>query len=449
MSLPILLFTSRAFCQETAHIDTTISDTAKKAMMKSLLPSIGVGAGIISYLGDVNHNSLTNPLVSNYGYHLRASALLRPSIGLYFDFILGRITTNEKTTTHNRNFRTDIFSGSLNATYNFSNVLKISHVVNPYLSLGVGFIEFNTKGDLMDENGNVYNYWPDGSVRSIAEDDPLSDDAVILHRDLQYETDLREANLDGFGNYSEIALTVPVGLGINFRLSKRMNVKFGTTFSWTTTDLIDNISKNGENERKGNAMNDMFIFTSLSVHYDFFIKKPEREPSIYDEIDFSTYDKDDDDQDGVINFHDLCPETPEEVTIDETGCPLDQDGDGVPDYLDEEPGTEPGMAVNEKGVTITDEMIATGMVDTLAARRTIMFAMYPTMKKMYDEQADPRLIGETGNKRMDELLKLADIDQDGILTPDEVTLIIDHFFEGSKAFTVDEIYRLIEYLFEQ
>jgi OmpA-OmpF porin, OOP family len=37
------------------------------------------------------------------------------------------------------------------------------------------------------------------------------------------------------------------------------------------------------------------------------------------------------------------------VEVDKNGCPLDEDLDGVPDYLDQCPGTPPGAQVDDKG----------------------------------------------------------------------------------------------------
>ncbi len=42
----------------------------------------------------------------------------------------------------------------------------------------------------------------------------------------------------------------------------------------------------------------------------------------------------DTDRDGVPNYRDLCPGTPTGARVDAKGCPLDSDRDGVPDYLD-------------------------------------------------------------------------------------------------------------------
>lgn len=55
----------------------------------------------------------------------------------------------------------------------------------------------------------------------------------------------------------------------------------------------------------------------------------------------------DSDKDGVKDRFDICPKTPQNVSVDILGCPLDSDDDGVPDYLDECPGTK----VKEFGLT--------------------------------------------------------------------------------------------------
>jgi outer membrane protein OmpA-like peptidoglycan-associated protein len=47
----------------------------------------------------------------------------------------------------------------------------------------------------------------------------------------------------------------------------------------------------------------------------------------------------DTDKDGVPDYLDKCPDTPQGVAVDSVGCPVDTDGDGVPDYLDKCPDT--------------------------------------------------------------------------------------------------------------
>lgn len=57
----------------------------------------------------------------------------------------------------------------------------------------------------------------------------------------------------------------------------------------------------------------------------------------------------DDDNDGVINSKDMCPNTPSGVAVNSTGCALDDDKDGVFNTYDQCPNTAPGRAVDSKG----------------------------------------------------------------------------------------------------
>src|SRR5690606_34486989 len=96
----------------------------------------------------------------------------------------------------------------------------------------------------------------------------------------------------------------------------------------------------------------------------------------YKDFDFSKLDKIDSDGDGVKDVDDKCQNTPPNVKVDNTGCPIDTDKDGVPDYLDKEPNTVSGAMVNAEGVTITDEMIAEQMIkkDSIITERRIFKA---------------------------------------------------------------------------
>lgn len=57
----------------------------------------------------------------------------------------------------------------------------------------------------------------------------------------------------------------------------------------------------------------------------------------------------DSDGDGVPDYRDQCPGTPAGVAVDAQGCPLDSDGDGVADYRDQCPDTPAGVEVNALG----------------------------------------------------------------------------------------------------
>ncbi len=63
----------------------------------------------------------------------------------------------------------------------------------------------------------------------------------------------------------------------------------------------------------------------------------------------------DSDGDNVLDEDDKCPNTPEGVTVDETGCELDGDNDGVKDSKDKCPNTPEGVTVDADGCELDSD----------------------------------------------------------------------------------------------
>ena len=80
---------------------------------------------------------------------------------------------------------------------------------------------------------------------------------------------------------------------------------------------------------------------------DYLDKCPETPAAAYGMVDSLGYPIDSD-RDSVPDYMDECPNTPTAAIghVDEKGCPRDSDGDGVPDYMDECP-LVPGIAANK------------------------------------------------------------------------------------------------------
>ena len=68
----------------------------------------------------------------------------------------------------------------------------------------------------------------------------------------------------------------------------------------------------------------------------------------------------DSDGDGVPDDIDQCPGTVPGAVVDEKGCEKDSDGDGVVDRLDKCPGTPPGTKVDEVGCPLPPPPVDTG-----------------------------------------------------------------------------------------
>jgi OOP family OmpA-OmpF porin len=61
----------------------------------------------------------------------------------------------------------------------------------------------------------------------------------------------------------------------------------------------------------------------------------------------------DDDNDGVLNSKDLCPDSLPGTVVNENGCEIDEDKDGVVNRLDKCPNTSEGVKVNTDGCVAT------------------------------------------------------------------------------------------------
>ena len=321
---------------------------------KEVKPSLGLGVGVFNYYGDVNSIGNHSSLINQFGYEFHVARKLSDYSDLGFSFLTGTMIGNERSPDRNLNFRTDIYSISVYGSFNLDYLFNWSDVINPYFTIGFESFEYNNKGDLVDANGSLYYYWDDGTIRSIPQNSPLSNQASLMQRDYKYETDLRAADLDGFGKYPQLAIAIPIGLGVNLNVSDRLSFKVNSTFHYTFTDLIDNVSRDGTGIRKGNNLNDFFTYNSVSLHYDLLSSPPRNSSKDFSFPDYFNLEIEDEDGDGVLDGLDICQYTPFGVEVNQDGCPLDDDQDGVPNYMDKESSTSDTAFVNAQGKTLTD-----------------------------------------------------------------------------------------------
>ena len=122
---------------------------------------------------------------------------------------------------------------------------------------------------------------------------------------------------------------------------------------------------------EGNA--DGYKSLNFTVHYDLFTPNPKEnsyfDDSYYADVNFNELDVADEDGDLVADVDDYCPKTPIGVKVNEFGCPLDSDNDGIPNYIDQEKNTKKGAVVDEKGVQLTAEKYHSMYSDYEAASR--------------------------------------------------------------------------------
>jgi hypothetical protein len=409
------------------------------------LPSVAIGIGALSFSGDVVGNGIKLGSSGRIktGYNLAVEQRIGKYLGVSLNCIYGKLADSERSKTRNVNFQSKIIQTDLNLEIHFDNDLSLKPrnvFVAPYVFVGFGYLKFDPYEDRTDKNGLTYNYWNDGSIRSMPQGDINAAYATILHRDYSYETKLTDSTT----NYPRATFAVPLGIAFNLKMLDNFSANIGGAYYFTFTDWIDNV-KNGKNDR--------YIFANVSLQYTFTkrIKEGSNSKS-YENIDFSLLDKSDTDEDGIPDNDDLCQGTPKGVKVDLHGCPVDIDEDGVPDYKDKELTTKKGAVVDEEGVTQTSKMIADAQKkkkDVPATDRSQVFNQNPNLA--YLKNLD---LKNNANKTVTKIpipaaLKSADINKDGFISSDEMTATIFSFFEGSSDFTAERLNDLVDFYFEQ
>ncbi|MCI5056288.1 MAG: hypothetical protein MRY83_09275 [Flavobacteriales bacterium] len=329
--------------------DFTFDDPEENKNALIFKPSIGIGTGMFTFFGDITKDQKSNTAtLSRVGFNLNISQEITPFLDGGFHFLKGKVGANERSGNRNINFESDISMWGINVSYNFDHFLRKNRDIEPFVTAGIESFEFLSKTDLFDRNDNFYHYWSDGTIRSIDESSPSAAEAVRLQRDFTYETDIRESNLDNFGWYPEKAISFPIGVGVNLYLMRQFSFMIGTNLHLTTTDFVDGITDESIGSRKGDKGNDKFLYSYVSLNYRIkygFGSEEGLLPDL-DDDDLLAFDED---LDGVIDFIDECQGTPEGVEVDQKGCPIDTDKDGIPDYMDLNPFTyDTAVVVNDQ-----------------------------------------------------------------------------------------------------
>jgi len=335
------------------------------------------GIGINRFFGDVvdREKIAIHTLGNRPMFTLGIGANLTGYLELSMNGMYGWLNGNENTFAPHRNFQAEVFGLGADLLYNFRNLMRSPLGITPFVSLGAMYSDFRVFGDLKDATGNTYHFWDDGLIRNAPQAAAETSDLRVIYRDYNYETRLSQGALT--------TLAVPIGVGFDINASRKVAIRFSTTYFFTATDAIDNVISGS----KGLLSNDGWLTTSLAFHYrfdPFYRRVKEVEFDVWYYTDFADLRREDADGDGVPDLLDVCSDTPKGVLVDAKGCPLDRDGDGVPDFLDEEPNTPKSAIVDSRGVTIDyDGIYQRYRTDSAAFPRSMVttdYAFYPSEK---------------------------------------------------------------------
>jgi len=220
-----------------------------------------------------------------------------------------------------------------------------------YGFIGIGAFLFNTKVNALDANGQKYDFRSiDGSqqgLEQVHKNYRKIEKTLLNNMDNTYETDAeneRAKRRPGIFGENTIDFCYSLGLGMQFRLSKFVNIAIEDRLTIPhEEDLLD--GQRWAEQSYGSPVfsqnNDMVNYLSLGLNFNIGNAKRSVEPLYWlNPLDYLYSGPNvaiaDSDNDGVMDQFDQCPGTPEGVPVDVNGCPLDTDGDGVPDYRDKQ-----------------------------------------------------------------------------------------------------------------
>ena len=158
--------------------------------------------------------------------------------------------------------------------------------------------------------------------------------------------------------------SVPMGLGLKYRLSKTFDIELRETATYYNDSNFDGRAKN-----TGGGENDYSFYTSVSLVWkigkkDRYLDWTNPLDEAYSEMDnLQSQVNDmsaDTDGDGVPDTHDVDNETPVGVMVAGNGRALDSDQDGIADYKDVDPFTPLGASVDEYGKELDSDQDGIG-----------------------------------------------------------------------------------------
>ncbi len=336
---------------------------------------VGLGGGLYNIIGNVPTVMLWN----GGGWGLNAN--VRKSIGYIFSmrmqFIYGVAKNLDLQPTANydapyttfgytprqnstagvpanpiyRSTRMEATTASLDLMFNAYNINfhNARNKVAFFGYFGIGALGYKTWVNALDPNFQPYNF---GSiVTNPSEKNPKIRKALRKKMDKTYES---AADNDGGAMFMKKRLDFApsIGAGVQYKLNKKINIQLEERYMLPSDGYLDGTvyGRSLGNSPATGRVTDRVNYFSFSLNYNINTKKKSVEPLYwinpldhgYSELSYPRHMilpnpvLPDEDNDGITDQFDKCPKTPKGVAVDAHGCPLDTDGDGVPDYKDKQ-----------------------------------------------------------------------------------------------------------------
>ena len=276
--------------------------------------TLSASAGPVTQVGNVSPESGASPLGTGLS--------MQQSVG---DFISVDLDTWKGALYQDYGYQGEKAKlSSVGASLRILPFMSSKTAIRPWIGAGISWGNSHVMADLYDVEGRQYHLWADGLLYDSPEPNmhgprtTSADKATQLTRDYNYETSV----------VNNRGITIPVKLGVDIQLTPAINSSLSFTAHMGNSNVFN--SNGSEKAIGGNS-----LVTSIQAGLGISLWKRAGKTKVKtvfsnklfaDEIDF--------DKDGVNDIVDRCPGTPYGAPVNENGCALDTDGDGVADYED-------------------------------------------------------------------------------------------------------------------
>jgi hypothetical protein len=437
-----------------ASLNTEAQPLNGKVLGNGIRAELGFRSALLNFNGDIARSSFSGSNVS---------IGLEPVIHLsnwMFSLPLerGTVRWNSRTLLNPTNFETKFSTIAVEGKYRF---LNDQSALSPFVGFGIGNMFFSSSTDLMDANGILYNYWSDGKIRDQIETPENTFTANILSRDYSYETSTQK---------NQRIIYYPISIGISGSLVERIRLELSYNLNLLQGDLFDsNIDKSGW-DRLSTIRAGIYIDLAKGRSKPSKPVTPKTtgviQPTVnYDSVNFDALFNEDEDADGVSDIVDKCYGTPKGSPVDEFGCPLDTDEDGIIDFLDEEINSPINSRVNNKGIAWTDQEYLDHRNDSLAyfkstlrqinknsrpfpVKKYIPKSNYISWNSILESHPQWQTEFRIRNAAFPQEFKSIDTNHDAFLSNSELEQAVNLIFDkGAEAIDFDTLRKAIEYAF--
>jgi OmpA-OmpF porin, OOP family len=254
-----------------------------------------------------------------------------------------------------RGTRTESSQLSLDLMFNIYNINfhNATSKLSFYGYVGLGALAYKTRVNALDGNFQRYDYdkIATGSAQTLPDNKTVRKN-LQSGMDKTYESPAESSGGNTILDDKTLDFAPSFGAGVQYRVNKTWSLQVENRITLPNDDYLDGTRYGSRigNSASISQSKDGINYFSLGVGYNVKTKKKSVAPlwwinpldHAYSELSYPRHMLlpnpvlPDEDNDGITDQFDKCPKTPASVATDIHGCPMDSDGDGVPDYKDKQ-----------------------------------------------------------------------------------------------------------------